>query len=56
MNIENILKSKINKDKIYQNIVNNSGKSDILKVVIPLSIVFIGGAIFYKIRKEKLKW
>lgn len=55
MNIENILKAKINRDKIYRNIVNNSGKSNILKVAIPLGIILVGGAIIYKIRKEKVK-
>lgn len=55
MNIETILNNKINRDKIYQNIVNNSMKSDILKVVIPLGLLFLGTSILFKVRKERLK-
>ena len=53
MNIATILKKRLNKEKIYKNIVTSSPKNDIIKLGLPFGIIILGVTIYVLNKKGK---
>ena len=55
MNMGDILSKKIDRNGIYNNIVNHkTKKSNILNIMIPLGFVVLGGMLIYVLKKKGL--
>ncbi len=55
MNMGDILSKKIDRNGIYNNIVNHKiKKGNILNIMIPLGFVALGGMLIYVLKKKGL--